>query len=629
MHPATRTRVPHVRALDGLRGLALLGVLLFHSNKLLPGGYLGVDLFFVLSGYLITALLLAEHRMTGRIALAAFWVRRARRLLPALLALIPAVALYGWLFAKPDELSRIRGDALATLGYVANWRAIFAQKSYWELFATPSPLEHTWSLSIEEQFYVIWPVIVMFLCASDRTGRSSKRRLFVLTLTLAALSMVAMRVLFDPAKTSRVYLGTDTRMAGILAGAALATLIPPSTTFEAKTIRKLDALGIVAALGLGVAWWKLEGENPFLYKGGLWLTEFAALVLIVCAVSGDESIVARALAFRPLTLLGTISYGLYLWHWPVNVFFSAPRFDIGGWIRPVQFSVAFAVAIASYRFLERPIRTRGLPFGRPIVVVPAVVSLSVLLVVGATYPRRTSSDRSGASPSPALFELAATTSEPSFKVLLVGDSTANSLGWAIRGIRKQGVVVELMGKDGCTMLSDTCEGEHWAARTKALQPHATLFFVGGAFMHGISARDGQWVKACHAAWDDAFRTTVAKRLADLLAPTTRVFALTIPYGVGPSWGGDDFRREVDCINANIREAAAAVPTVEILDLAGRLCPAGVCERQSEGVPIRADGVHYEIAGARVLSGWVFDQLLTDPPRAGASTTSGREARQLD
>ena len=136
-HPA---RLPHLPALDGLRGLALLGVLLFHAGGALPGGYLGVDLFFVLSGYLITSLLLAEQRETGRIALGPFWVRRARRLLPALLSLMPPVALYARYFARNDELATVRAQALAALGYVANWQAIFAHKSYWQLFASPSPL---------------------------------------------------------------------------------------------------------------------------------------------------------------------------------------------------------------------------------------------------------------------------------------------------------------------------------------------------------------------------------------------------------------------------------------------------------------------------------------------------------
>ena len=163
-------RITHVPGLDGLRGLAVIGVLLFHSNQLLRGGYLGVDLFFVLSGFLITSILIEEHKRAGTINLKAFWIRRARRLLPALLALMPTVALYARTLAKPSELPSLRGDALATLAYVANWRAIFVKRSYWEMFAAPSPLEHTWSLAIEEQFYVVWPLVVVGLLLWGRGG---------------------------------------------------------------------------------------------------------------------------------------------------------------------------------------------------------------------------------------------------------------------------------------------------------------------------------------------------------------------------------------------------------------------------------------------------------------------------
>ena len=197
--------IAHVPALDGLRGAAVAGVLLFHAEGLLRGGFLGVDLFFVLSGYLITSILVAEHRRSGRIDLRAFWIRRARRLMPALLALVPAVGLYARSFAAPGELAQIRGDALATLAYVANWRAILVRRSYWEMFAAPSPLEHTWSLAIEEQFYVVWPLVALVVL------RRGPRALAIVSGVLALGSIVAMAVLGASATPNRVYLGTDTR----------------------------------------------------------------------------------------------------------------------------------------------------------------------------------------------------------------------------------------------------------------------------------------------------------------------------------------------------------------------------------------------------------------------------------
>ncbi len=597
--------MPHVPALDGLRGLALLGVLFFHAGGALRGGYLGVDLFFVLSGYLITSLLLAEHAATGRIALSAFWVRRARRLFPALLSLMPAIALYGWFIAKPGELAGLRADALATLGYVANWRAVLSHKSYWELFASPSPLEHTWSLAIEEQFYIVWPLVVALLLRV-----ASRRAVLVVTIAAGALSIASMLLLFHPESVSRVYLGTDTRASGILAGAAFAALVPPTSVIAKGTARALDVAGLLAAIGLGAAWWTLDGQDPLLYHGGFWLTEGAALVLIACAVAGSASLVARALAFRPLALVGTISYGLYLWHWPIDVVLTAERVRVHGFpLQVLRLALTFAIAIVSYRFLERPIRTRGLPFGRPLVMVPAAVALAIVLVVRATHARP-------APPSPPpLVDIAAALDDagptPPFRIMLLGDSTANSLGWGLRGLQDRGVTVELRGQDGCTMLADLCGGEVWSQHVRELRPDATIVFLGGAFLHGVTV-DGRWRKSCHPGWDDKFEGYLAKRLAELTSPFGRVYASTIPYPLGP-YDSADFRAEVDCINREIRKAAAAVPGVLVLDFAEELCPKGECQRELRGTVIRPDGVHYCIEGVADASRWVLTELRRASP----------------
>lgn len=199
----------------------MAGVLAFHAGYL-TGGFLGVDLFFVLSGFLITSLLVVEHRRTGRIRLGRFWARRARRLLPALLVVAAAVAMYAWFVADPAELDRVRGDALATLTYMANWHEVMAGRSYWDLFAVPSPLE-PWSLAIEEQFYLVWPLVVV---AVVRLAGGSCRVLAAVAGLLAGASATAMAVLHRPFDDpSRVYFGTDTRASGILIGALLAAAL--------------------------------------------------------------------------------------------------------------------------------------------------------------------------------------------------------------------------------------------------------------------------------------------------------------------------------------------------------------------------------------------------------------------
>jgi peptidoglycan/LPS O-acetylase OafA/YrhL len=591
--------VRHLPALDGLRGIALLGVLLFHANGALTGGYLGVDLFFVLSGYLITSLLLAEHAQTGHIALSAFWVRRARRLFPALLSLMPAIAIYGRYFARPDELQSLRAQALATLGYVANWQTIFEHKSYWQLFSSPSPLEHTWSLSIEEQFYVLWPLLVTFVLR-----RYTSRALLAVSLLLSALSMAAMLLFFDPDHTTRAYLGTDTRMAGILAGAALATLISPNQSFSARATRALDALGALSIVGLGVAWYELSGTSAFLYRGGFWLTELGALLLIACAVAGQQSLVARALSFRPLRLLGTISYGVYLWHWPVNVCLSPERVHMHGFaLQALHFSLTFAIAIASYRFLEQPIRRHGVPFNRPLFIVPAALALSVFLVVRATYARPEPSSLSVARAQIPLPPPEAVT----FRVMVFGDSTANSLGWGLRSLREKGLDVQLMGKDGCTMLADLCEGPHWVEQVREYHPNISIVYLAGAFLHGFSVK-GNWHTACRPDWDQKFERVLSLRLRELEAEAGLVFTSTIPYPVG-RYDRQEFREEVDCINTSIRKTVAAVPGVQVIDIGARLCPAGVCEQDvGRGEPIRPDGVHFSIDSAQGLARWVYEEI---------------------
>ncbi|HEY4157717.1 MAG TPA: acyltransferase, partial [Polyangiaceae bacterium] len=259
----------HFPALDGLRGLAVIAVVLFHADGFLRGGYLGVDVFFVLSGYLITSILLAEQRATGRIDLKAFWVRRARRLFPALLSLMPAIALYGKFLAKRGELPGLRGDTLATLGYVANWRTILAHKSYWQLFAAPSPLAHTWSLSIEEQFYVLWPLLVFAVLIGLRGSLQTLRRL---TGLLALGSACALWVLFDPVQTNRAYLGTDTRAAAILCGALLSLSLSADSRLFGRKQHALDLGGLIALAVLAVLCCTLDGQSRLLYRGGFWLS---------------------------------------------------------------------------------------------------------------------------------------------------------------------------------------------------------------------------------------------------------------------------------------------------------------------------------------------------------------------
>ena len=389
---ATDARLAHQPALDGLRGVAVAAVLVFHGGHL-AGGFLGVDAFFVLSGFLITSLLLTEARNTGRIALGAFWARRARRLLPALACVLIGVALYAALIAKPDELSTIRADALATIGYFSNWRAILNSHDYWAIFRNPSPLDHTWSLAIEEQFYVVWPLLFAFVIRAAR-GRSAQRVL-ALSTVLACTSLLWTIAIFDPANPSRVYYGTDTRIASILVGAALAAWLAARGSARTRTTRAtLEGGALLAAGVLALAWARLTGSSDVLYRGGLFVCALATATVIAAAIHPDRGPVNRILSLRPLCALGLVSYGVYLWHWPIYVVLDESRTHMSGWgLLALRVAVTLVVAAGSYFWIEQPIRRGTGSFSSPARVaftLSAAALIVVALVVttrGAPTPR--------------------------------------------------------------------------------------------------------------------------------------------------------------------------------------------------------------------------------------------------
>ncbi len=596
--PGAHATAAHLPALDGLRGLALLGVLAFHAEGALPGGYLGVDLFFVLSGFLITRLLLAELDRTRRIDLAAFWARRARRLLPALLLMMPAIALYARLAARPSDLADIRWDSLATLLYVANWRSIYAEKSYWDLFAAPSPLQHTWSLAIEEQFYLVWPLIVVGLLRV-----AGRRGLLALTIVAALASAAAMFALARPDDSARAYFGTDTRATSILSGAVLAMAVASSPA-GARMLREpsaplrgaLDLTGAIAAAVIAWAWWRLDGAHPWLYRGGFWVTEACALVLIACALAARPGVVARVLALAPLRFAGTISYGAYLWHWPVGLTLTPERVGLKGlWLEALRFAVTMSIASASHRFFEQPIRDRRLTFRRPGWVLAGGFAVATATVLLGTAPRPT---RSKEELLPV--QRVQGPHVDRIRISVHGDSTANTLGWALRGLRDPGLTILMEGDDGFNVLGH--DVPPWPPRSA----DARVLMLSGAFLYGIHV-EGRFTKACHPEWDRRFEAKLDPWIASAGAEARRLWVTTVPYPLG-RYDTEAYRAEVDCINASIRKIVARHPGVRVLDLAALVCPGGTCPREREGVDIRPDGVHFDLEGARGVAAKVLEEL---------------------
>ena len=397
----------YMPGLDGLRALAVLAVIFYHLN--LPwalGGFYGVTLFFVLSGYLITDILLAEWRRRGRIALGNFWIRRARRLLPAVFTLLICVTAYVAVFRR-DLLADLARDLLPAALYSSNWWFIFHHVSYFQSF-NPQLLNHFWSLAVEEQFYIFWPPLLILLLFLFKKGRVA----VVIALMLA--SALAMALLFHPGQDpSRVYYGTDTRAFSLLMGAAMAFIAP-----SAKIVRLrlsafkrvlLELSGLAALAGCLCIMIFSNQYSTFTYCGGMLLFSFFCAILILCAAHPD-TLVSKVFSLPPLTFVGKISYGLYLWQYPI-ILLTNPAVDVGG-IDPLrcvlQVALAVVLATASYVFIEGPIRrSRSLHgiarafFKRKLPVAAALPMVLVVMALCASALFGCSRMSQNALPSPA------------------------------------------------------------------------------------------------------------------------------------------------------------------------------------------------------------------------------------
>jgi peptidoglycan/LPS O-acetylase OafA/YrhL len=400
----------YVPQFDGVRAVAISAVVAYHLGYL-HGGWVGVDVFFVLSGYLITGLLLEVDQPPGR--LVAFWGRRAKRLLPAVLVLLAALSIYAWAGGRGLVPAQLRGPSLATLFYVANWNQIVSGQGYFAQFLSVSPLQQTWSLAIEEQYYVLWPLLIVGVTAIARSRkRNASRTLLGVTVALAVVSAVWMGVVAHWLGPNRAYLGTDTRAWELLMGGAAAMIWPLGRTRSPRSPARHRLWSILSMLGvIGVALGAaLAGGPPgWIWNGGLVAIAACALLIIVGARHAPDGLVGRALALAPVRWLGVISYSLYLWHWPVIVLMTA---DTTGWsgvpLLIARLGTMVALSCASFYLVERPLRRADWAALRRRVHVPAlgfvaagIALTAVIILAGTVGPPQANTAQVAAAPRPA------------------------------------------------------------------------------------------------------------------------------------------------------------------------------------------------------------------------------------
>jgi peptidoglycan/LPS O-acetylase OafA/YrhL len=648
-------------ALDGIRAFAVGSVMLYHASQSWAlGGFLGVDAFFVLSGFLITTLLVTEWSGSGRIDLGAFWVRRARRLLPALLLVMLGIVMYAAVFAGPSEVEKIRSDGFATLGYVANWKFIFAGQSYFDQFTQPSPFRHMWSLAIEEQFYLMWPLVVFAALWFTR----SVRGLLAAAITMMLGSALLMAVLYTPgADPSRVYYGTDTRAQSLLMGAIAAMLVflhgPVRTRIVQRVLRVLAVLGAGYTLWL---WSNMSERSNLLYRGGFLLASLSVVIIIVSVTQPNRGLLGRALSWYPLRWIGMISYGLYLWHWPIYLTITRTRTGLdGNALLFARVAVTFAFATASYYLVERPLRRGVIRIPRPAIVAPAVAGALAVALVLSTM---------GASTSPASAAQQALVNTPAVaptaqpprdasaqqaNVLMLGDSIALSLGVGLDRISQldPNIVSVNRGTLGCGMLRSgqidmglqlyeqpaMCNdwNARWLANIDAFHPNVVVLLTGAWDLLDRKV-GGTWYTPGDVGFDRYFLSELDQATQLLGSRGAKVVILTTPFMYRPELVGqtghewpeyDPWR--VDRINALYRDFLVAHPgRYTLIDLNEYVSPGGKYTDTLNGVYIRDDGVHFTPEGATYVARWLAPQLeaVAQLPATPASQIERFDPRKL-
>jgi len=626
-------------------------VILYHLGyRWMRGGFLGVDIFFVLSGYLITSLLLKEHAVSGRIRLPTFWARRAKRLFPALGLAVLVIALCIRQFDPLQDWPMLRQDLLWTVFYGANWHQIATDQNYFAQWATASPLRHMWSLAIEEQFYIAWPLALLLLAR-----RSLTVRLVAIVLAIVA-SLVVMAFVYDPAAPSRVYYGTDSRGHELLIGALLALILTMPAARDIRLVRHAGLLGVAAAVIVVGALALLPDSSSLYYRGGSLGFCLVVAVLLWCIEVRPLHGLARLLGLALPRWIGQISYGLYLWHWPAILFTSSLLYQLFGQsaarvvanataLNGIRVGITFAVATLSFYLLEQPIRqgqlSRFLTNRRLSIATPLAAALVLAVVVIATQvPLESQALVLGDSyqcPHDAFVCVRhqGTASRPT--IVLMGDSTARALDPAFLELGQRKDLTYVAAAENRCSLS-----QRWLADPAAqgavrlanwqrcydsipqidavvMEYHPALIVATDRWLLVDSFNDsGQRL----TAGTDAHIRDIQQRLtatATLLTSTGAkfVFIHILPVGQPTQCSDARFSEDPACkvrasddtltpkYNAMMDRIAASMPDrVKAIDLSDVVCPMDTCPPTLDGILMRGDGVHFTVPGARWLEPFI-------------------------
>ncbi len=625
-------------ALDGLRGVAVLAVLLYHGGvSWAGGGFLGVEAFFVLSGYLITSLLVAEWLKDGTIHLGNFWGRRARRLLPALFALVIVCAVYESVVGVAHAVPDFGADGLSTLLYVGNWHQIWTGNGYFAQAALVSPLQHTWSLAIEEQFYLVWPLAVLAVLTYRRSPGSKTNRLnglLAVTSIGAVASAIEMIWLYHGGSgLNRVYYGTDTRAQGLLAGATLAVYLAKRAARGAVPSRRdgwaVAGVGVAGAVGLGAAIAQTTGSSGWLYRGGWFAVDIAVVAVIAAATATGTAFspVRTVLAAWPLRSIGIISYGLYLWHFPLMLWLTSSSTGASGtgllWLR---LGSSLSAAIVSFFVVEQPVRrrrVRGLALG---VLTPAAASVSLAAVlvawsataavasipptIGLPQGHQTCSLDVGGLIGRQLYHVC-----PPVKMLIVGDSIGLTLGMQL-GFNDQlyGIASTSDAKLGCGFVDSGQSNEYgtgygppdahcpdafsaWRAEERQLRPQALVVEMG--YWDELDWRQGgREVNLGEASFDREVAGRMQAFVKAVAMPHVPIVLLSVPVVDPPPWPDGSPAPQASparhrIINELLQSLAREYPrTVHYFDLSRFVTPGGRFDAYVDGGICRnSDGVH--------------------------------------